>query len=217
MSRSIKSTDIINISNIFTIIVSFFVYRCFMILLSTILFLAVNAVLVFEISKKREISFFRYIWSFIVTSMGYATGITIVSNMNQLWILYICISLIYVYIITKNKNKSIITILFYTLCLSAVLISMTMGINQSFDTSDGVYITATVVHKQKNGDWFGTNTFSQLDIYSSEKFEGTDFGYQVIGMAGDYYNEYDIGDEITIIAHRGLFKIKYFSTYELPM
>lgn len=208
MAKNIKVIDIISVLNILIYILSIFVSQKF-ILLSACMFLLINVLLLFEVHKKSEISLFRYIWSFIATSVGYSNGITLMSDIRIFWIIYIIVSLIYVYIVIKDKRKSIIAVLFYTLCLSTILHGMVIRINQSFDKSADTYITATIVHKQKNGDWNGENTFSQFDIYSPEYFENTLIGYQTIGMVGDRYNQYDIGDEIDVTLRKGFFRIKY--------
>lgn len=209
MVEHIKFADIIGVANILTSIVVIFVYEK-VILFSLVLFLIANIFLAVELHNNiTEISFFRYVWSFVVTSIVCSARVTLISDIRPLWILDICISLLYVYFIFKSKGKTVLAVFVYTLCLSTILHGMIIGINQSFDISKDTYITATIVHKQKNGDWSGKNTFSQFDIYSPEYFENTFIGYQPIGMVGDRYNRYDIGDEIGLCFKKGLFGIKY--------
>lgn len=100
--------------------------------------------------------------------------------------------------------------LLYSFCLSAILHSMVIGINYSFCKDDEVCITATVVNKQKNGDWFDTNTFSQIDVYSSDTVHNENFGYQAISMVGDFYDRCEIDDEIAVYVNKGIFNIAYY-------
>lgn len=209
MVEHIKFADVIGVVNILTSIVVIFVYEK-AILFSVVLFIIANIFLAVELHNNRTgISFFRYVWSFVVTSIVCSARVTLISDIRPLWIIYICISLLYIYFIFKDKSKSMLTVLVYTLCLSTILHGMVIGINQSFDISKDAYITATIVHKQKNGDWSEKNTFSQFDIYSPGYFENTFIGYQPIGMVGDRYDRYDIGDEISLCFKKGLFGIKY--------
>lgn len=204
-----KIEDILNILNLVIFLLCLFCEKK-LILISAVLFLITCIAFIVKKRNKQTISFFRYMWSFICTSMGYASGVNVLSNIKKLWILYIIISIIFVYVVTRNEHKNLFVKFLYVLCFSTILHSMVIGINYYFCRGDETHISATVVHKQKNGDWFDTNTFSQIDVYSSDKVYDECFGYQAIGTVGDFYDCYDIGDEITVYINNGIFNITYY-------
>lgn len=149
-------------------------------------------------------------WSFIVTFMGSIGKVSVLSDTRLIAVFCAIVSLVYACIIARKKKKNMAVILFYALCLSTVLYCMVIGLNCSFDKGEITDISATVAGKVANGDWSGKHISSIIEVYSSEKIEGIEFGFQNINFAGNLYDLYDIDDEIVIHARKGLFGIKYF-------
>ena len=208
MRARFKSIDIIGAVNILMGLLAVSVYEK-AILVSAILFICANVALFIELHKGNEVSFFRYMWSFIITSVGCSAGVTVISDVRFLLVISMCLSLLYICLVFKDKNKAVLTVIIYAFCLSVILYCTIIGINRSFSPSEETNFAVTVVNKLKNGDWSGKNIFSQFDVYSQNYFEGTFIGYRTVSVTGDSYNQYDIGDKINLCFKKGIFGIKY--------
>lgn len=103
--KSIKVIDIINALNFLVLFLTCFVSNK-LIIVSVLLFLTANIDLLFQVHKKDNISFFRHIWSFVVTFMGNIGAVSILSDTRIMAVICVIISLIYVYIIARKKKKA---------------------------------------------------------------------------------------------------------------
>lgn len=156
------------------------------------------------VKKLYDYQFISFPVGSIAVYMANGYRITLCGSLYFLSIILVITAIIILCVFYLSKKSLKVTkcaLLF--ICIFIMLTEQTVYFNESFDTSEAVSISASVVEKYANGDWFGTYSFSQFDVRTDE------LGDIGVFAPGEIYKSTDIGDLVELNVRNGSLGIKY--------
>lgn len=156
------------------------------------------------VKRLHDYQYFSLPIGLVILSIASGYTRTLCGNLYFLPIILIITSIIILstyFLSKKSLTLSKCALLF--VCIFIILTEQTLYLNESFDTSEVVPISASVVAKYANGNWFGYYSFSTFDVQTD------DMGVIRVFAPGEIYKNTDIGDFVELSERNGFLGIKY--------